>query len=84
MEIVLRDDRLHYETGQTVTGVVRIDTDGVPLILNELSIELIGGAEVEWTNNLYGIEGSVIMDNPHFHRTKKFVHLVYEFTDKGI
>lgn len=84
MEIVLRDDRMHYETGQTLSGVVRIDTDGLPLILNDLTVELIGGAEVEWTPNLCGMEESVIMENPLFHRTKKFVHLVYEFTDEGI
>ena len=87
MEIVLSDNRTQYETGQEVTGVLR-----VPMLedikADNLSIELIGLAEVKWFEILskaYVVAGSVLEEPPQvFHQTKECLHLINNVSDEGI
>ena len=82
MKIILHNERAHYETGQTVSGVLKIDCDSKP---THVKIELGGYAKVDWIEMpVTGMYGSVaVRPDLIFHEDKSYLDLVHEVVDQG-
>jgi len=79
MEIILDGNRARYQTGDYISGKLKISLNGV-LLLSNVKIGLVCMAEVKWVENpgtRYHREGHV------YHDKQKYLDLTYELPDES-
>lgn len=87
MDICLAEDRTQYESGQFVSGFVRMVTDG-HLNAADVYLALVGVTELEWIpKKVYGVYASANLQMQGapltFQEMKKCLELVYSVQDQG-
>ena len=78
MEIIVNGGDSYFESGQIVSGVVRVDiTQFIP---SDVTIELRGVSKVHWIElspNVYGLDAAVVLPPPVvFEQKKSFLQVI--------